>query len=140
MIYTNVILPRHNGKLTHDTPTSAYHVISARAENRADSTGHLSFATLTHFVNDEGHGPAMAIFFTTRAWAGTPRICEPHKCDSLGLFDFDDLPHSIVPYVANALADIQDKLLGRALRTGFSVFGWTNPHAWTGPGGPATPA
>jgi ADP-ribose pyrophosphatase YjhB (NUDIX family) len=84
----------------------------------------LRFAHVTHFVNDQGFGPAFAVFFLARTWAGTPRICEPDKCDELGWFDFDGLPTPIVPYVANALAHIRVGLTTERLHTGFSTFGW----------------
>ncbi|HTJ68167.1 MAG TPA: NUDIX domain-containing protein [Actinospica sp.] len=84
----------------------------------------LRFAHLTHFVNDQGFGPAMALFFTARTWIGTPRICEPDKCQRIGWFSFDDLPQPIVPYVENALTVIRAGLSDDQLSTAFSVFGW----------------
>jgi len=84
----------------------------------------LRFAHMTHFVNDQGFGPAMALFFTARTWIGTPRICEPDKCEQIGWFDFDDLPQPIVPYVANALIAVRTGLNNGRLSTGFSTFGW----------------
>lgn len=84
----------------------------------------LKFAHATHFVNDEGFGPAMALFFTARIWTGVPRICEPDKCQRIGWFGFDDLPTPIVPYVANALAHLREGLATGELRTGFSTFAW----------------
>src|SRR6266700_2919279 len=85
---------------------------------------HLDFATATHFMNNQGFGSALAFFFTARAWSGTPRICEPDKCDEIGWFDFDALPQPIVPYVANALADVRAGLAAGRLEAGFSTFGW----------------
>jgi 8-oxo-dGTP diphosphatase len=86
--------------------------------------GDLSFATLTHFVNDQGFGPAAAVFFTTRTWSGIPEIREPLKCDRIDWFSFDELPAPIVPYVANALHDVRDGLAAGGLKSGFSIFGW----------------
>ena len=87
--------------------------------------GDLSFATMTHFVNDQGFGPAAAVFFTVRVWSGTPEIREPLKCDRIGWFGFDELPAPIVPYVANALDDVHEGLATGALKSAFSIFGWS---------------
>lgn len=86
--------------------------------------GDLAFGTTTHFVNDQGFGPAAAVFFTTRTWSGTPEIREPLKCDRIDWFGFDELPAPIVPYVANALVDVHEGLATAALKSGFSIFGW----------------
>jgi 8-oxo-dGTP diphosphatase len=89
----------------------------------------LKFATATHFVNDEGHGPALAVFFTTTSWSGTPQVMEPDKCDALGWYPLDELPEPIVPYVANALADVRAALRNGGVGCGFSEFGWGSVEA-----------
>jgi ADP-ribose pyrophosphatase YjhB (NUDIX family) len=84
----------------------------------------LQFAHVTHFVNEDGFGAAMALFFIARIWTGVPRICEADKCQRIDWFHFDDLPTPIVPYVANALAHIRAGLATGRLHTGFSTFAW----------------
>ena len=84
----------------------------------------LEFAHLANFENDQGFGPAFAIFFLARAWSGTPRICEPDKCQSINWYTFDELPLNTVPYVANALAAIRTGLTTKQLGTGFSLHGF----------------
>ena len=84
----------------------------------------MQFATVTHFVNDEGHGPAFAMFFTATKWTGEPRVMEPDKCDVLGWFSPDELPDPMVPYVASALHDVRHGRDTGSLGFGFGVFGW----------------
>jgi 8-oxo-dGTP pyrophosphatase MutT (NUDIX family) len=86
--------------------------------------GELTFAHLIHFVNQEGYGPAFAAFFIARAWTGTPRICEPDKCEQLAWHALDDLPQPIVPYVASALGHISAALAATPSEPAFSLHGW----------------
>jgi len=85
----------------------------------------LQYSTLIHFVNDEGYGPAFALFFIARTWRGTPSICEPDKCDELRWCSFDELPEPTVPYVAEALNAVRAGLASGQLHDGFRTFGWT---------------
>jgi 8-oxo-dGTP diphosphatase len=84
----------------------------------------LVFAHLIHFVNQEGFGPAFTAFFIARTWTGTPRICEPDKCDELEWRALDDLPQPIVPYVASSLDHIGTALAAGSAKATFSLHGW----------------
>lgn len=42
-------------------------------------------------------------FFTTRSWAGEPRIVEPDKCADLRWFGLTDLPEPVVPHELEVL-------------------------------------
>lgn len=75
-------------------------------------------------MNDEGFGPALAMFFIASVWNGTPKVMEPDKCDQLDWFHPDELPTPTVPYVANALADVQRGRNCHGLDAAFSTFGW----------------
>ena len=97
----------------------------------------LRFAHAAHFTNDEGHGPALAIFFTTHVWSGIPMIREPDKCEAFDWFDINVLPQPIVPYVAHALTHIQCGIATNSLDTGFSTLGWPETGVI---GAPATAA
>ena len=48
------------------------------------------------------------VFTTTEKWSGEPKIMEPHKCDDMNWFSFDELPKNIIPYVKQALEHIRD--------------------------------
>ncbi|MFF0520714.1 NUDIX domain-containing protein [Actinomadura nitritigenes] len=45
-------------------------------------------------------------FFLTRAWTGTPRNAEPHKCSELGWFPLSRPPAGVDPYNAAGLYGI----------------------------------
>jgi 8-oxo-dGTP diphosphatase len=58
------------------------------------------------------------LFLAAAAWAGEPRIMEPHKCDELRWCRPDALPPNTVPYVRAALAAV-------ARSAPYSEFGWS---------------
>jgi ADP-ribose pyrophosphatase YjhB (NUDIX family) len=43
------------------------------------------------------------LFFTTTKFLGTPRICEPTKCDGLAFFQINALPQPLAGYIGVAL-------------------------------------
>jgi hypothetical protein len=43
------------------------------------------------------------LFFTTDKFLGTPRICEPTKCDGLAFFPMNALPQPLAGYIGVAL-------------------------------------
>lgn len=47
-------------------------------------------------------------FLRAQVWQGEPRIAEPGKCDALGWFPRGALPGGMVPYVAQALAQVAE--------------------------------
>ncbi len=64
------------------------------------------------------------LFFTTDGFFGTPRICEPAKCDGLEFFPIDALPQPLAGYVGVAI----DCLKGIIPRRGFYYGeGWNQP-------------
>jgi 8-oxo-dGTP diphosphatase len=61
------------------------------------------------------------LFFTSETFSGTPRICEPTKCDGLAFFPMNALPRPLAGYIGVAL----DCLNGAALRHGsYYSEGW----------------
>lgn len=69
----------------------------------------LRFAHLMH--RNEGGRPSMDLFFVCEEFDGEPRIGEPDKCDQLRWCVIDQLPSNIVPYIRQALGNIQLKQL-----------------------------
>jgi 8-oxo-dGTP diphosphatase len=43
------------------------------------------------------------LFFTTQKFVGTPRICEPTKCDGLAFFPMNALPRPVAGYIGVAV-------------------------------------
>lgn len=77
------------------------------AREMAEETG-LSVDPLTlqcvgvvHRLSDTNR---VDFFLRAPVWSGTPRICEPDKCDRLDWVEPDALPANTVPYVRAALA------------------------------------
>jgi 8-oxo-dGTP diphosphatase len=57
------------------------------------------------------------LFFVARQWLGEIVNQEPHKCDDLRWFDLDNLPANTIPYIAQALHKIKNKVF-------YSEHGW----------------
>lgn len=57
------------------------------------------------------------VFLKAKKWRGAIKNMEPHKCDDLKWFSFDDLPDNIIVYVKFAIKNIRDKIF-------YSEFGW----------------
>ena len=49
------------------------------------------------------------VFFIAEKWSGDIVNKEPHKCDDLSWFEFDDLPENIIPYIKQAIESIRDE-------------------------------
>ncbi|MFD9961928.1 NUDIX domain-containing protein [Amycolatopsis sp. NPDC058986] len=62
--------------------------------------------------------PRVDIFFTARAWTGTPEIREPNKCTELAWADPHQLPDDTLEFIGPAWEDAQN---GHVLRE----FGFT---------------
>lgn len=50
------------------------------------------------------------IFIQPRKWTGKPKILEANKCDDMQWFPLNNLPHNTIPYVKQALKNIQNKI------------------------------
>lgn len=47
------------------------------------------------------------LFMTCTSWKNEIINNEPHKCDSLAFFSYDNIPENTTPYIVKALSDIQ---------------------------------
>jgi len=58
-------------------------------------------------------------FFVAGKWKNEPKIMEPHKCDDLNWFSFNNLPDNIIPYIKQAINCVKNNVF-------YSEFGWEN--------------
>jgi 8-oxo-dGTP diphosphatase len=79
----------------------------------------LRLALVMHHRNPGGHA-RVGFFFEPGHWAGEPVNREPAKCSGLLWADPDSLPAQTVPYVAAAIARIQEGAI-------FALNGWDSP-------------
>lgn len=57
------------------------------------------------------------VFLKAKKWQGVIKNMEPHKCDDLKWFSFNNLPDNIIVYVKFAIKNIRNKIF-------YSEFGW----------------
>lgn len=69
------------------------------------ATGDWRFVCAMHRRTDR---TIVDLFFTTDKFLGTPRICEPTKCDGLAFFRTAALPHPLAGYIGVALDYLRD--------------------------------
>lgn len=74
----------------------------------------LSIAHVMHVLDGR---ESISFFFRAEKWEGEIVNMEPNKCDDLSWFPLDDLPENTIPYVQEALRNIQKGIL-------YSEFGW----------------
>ena len=72
---------------------------------------------LCHIVHRKAKDERISFFFTTSVWAGEPTNLEPQKCSELSWFPLNNLPENMVPYVRQALENVQRGEL-------YSELGW----------------
>lgn len=72
---------------------------------------------LSHLMHRKSTDERMDLFFTTNKWEKEPRIMEKDKCDDLSWFSKESLPENMIPYVNEALNNLNKDLF-------YSEFGW----------------
>lgn len=66
----------------------------------------LKQAHLMHCMVDGSEW--LNVFFTTEKWTGTPVVKEPHKHGAVEWCAWDNLPQNTIPYVRQALEEIEN--------------------------------
>ena len=58
-------------------------------------------------VNHHYQADHVQLFFTPKAYKGTPTVCEPDECGGLLWANIETLPNNTIPYVKNVIKCIQ---------------------------------
>jgi ADP-ribose pyrophosphatase YjhB (NUDIX family) len=75
----------------------------------------LKFMQVMHRKED---GERMDLFFSIDNWQGEIRNMEPSKCDDLRWFEIDKLPVNIIPWIKQAIENLD--------KNHYSEYGWQN--------------
>ncbi|CAM5656300.1 NUDIX domain-containing protein [Streptomyces avidinii] len=58
----------------------------------------VAAAVTVHHRPPQGAGSRIGVLFEVRRWSGAPRVMEPDRCDGMGWYPLDGLPHPMVAY------------------------------------------
>jgi 8-oxo-dGTP pyrophosphatase MutT (NUDIX family) len=72
---------------------------------------------IAHVMHRKSNDERIDFFLRATRWRGEPVDLEPHKCDELRWCRVDDLPANTIPYVRQAIENVQHDVT-------FSSFGW----------------
>ncbi len=75
----------------------------------------LDVVHLMHCGFDDS--PYFQIYLRANKFSGTPTIMESEKCDDMDWFDLDKLPDNLVPYVRQAIEEVNNGEF-------YSEYGW----------------
>lgn len=70
----------------------------------------VSFAHLSHRVNDVGGRTYYDIYFIVNEYDGIPKIMEPDKCSELKWFKINDIPNDIMDIRKVVLDNYRDNI------------------------------
>ena len=68
----------------------------------------LELMTICH--SNAGGKEYLQFFYQCSDWTGDVTNMEPDKCENIQLFDMDNLPNNIVPYLKSAFDKFNDKI------------------------------
>jgi 8-oxo-dGTP pyrophosphatase MutT (NUDIX family) len=77
----------------------------------------IQVAHIMHRKSTYNNEERVDVFFIAKDWGGEIENKEPHKCDDLSWFDLDFLPENTIPYIKEALHNINKNIP-------YSEFGW----------------
>ena len=90
------------------------------AREEANIVVELSGLHMVHMMHRKSSVDAeerIDVFFKATTWQGEIKNCEPHKCDDLGWFAYNQLPKDTIDHVRFALEQSYQGIF-------FSEFGW----------------
>lgn len=67
----------------------------------------LKVVHIMHRMDKENGSQRVDYFLTAKAWTGTPRNMEPHKCDDLSWFPLASVPENTIDYIQDILCSWQ---------------------------------
>ena len=103
------------GHLNGDEEVKAAAIREAREEVGIRIASHnLQVVGVMHRKSDDER---VDFFLVATSWSGQVTNVEPHKCDQLAWFEFDDLPDNVIPYVRRAFDNYRREKW-------FDSFGW----------------
>lgn len=77
----------------------------------------LEVVHVMHRKSDGVENERIDVFIKAKKYYGEIKNMEPDKCSGLKWFDIDRLPENIIPYIRQAIENIQSRLF-------YSEFGW----------------
>ncbi|NCO11946.1 MAG: NUDIX hydrolase [Candidatus Pacebacteria bacterium CG_4_10_14_3_um_filter_34_15] len=72
---------------------------------------------IMHRRSDFDGSQRVDVFYSVDDFDGEPKNVESHKCDDLSWFDIGQLPENIIPYIRDAISNIQNGIF-------YSEHGW----------------
>lgn len=69
----------------------------------------LKLIHVIHRKSDKYESVRIGFFWSCKKWQGEPHIAEPDKADVFGWFSLNKIPKNTLPYVKQALKEIQKK-------------------------------
>ena len=103
------------GHLDGDEP--ATHAMARETHEETGLVVAPATLQLVHLMHRRAEAERLDLFFAPTAWAGTPAVHEPDKCDELRWCPVGQLPPNVVGYVRTALGRIREGV-------SYSEYGW----------------
>jgi 8-oxo-dGTP diphosphatase len=109
-----------SGHLDGDEPATV--AMAREAKEEAGLIIEPNRLTLVHTVHSRGQNndpddEYLNLYFEPQGYEGTPKICEPDKCDDMNWFDLNELPSNTIPNVVEVIRNIEKSI-------NFSEYGW----------------
>ena len=80
------------------------------AEGEANINLEEKHLNVVHVMHRKSDDERIDFFIQARNWKGIPKIMEPNKCNDMKWFDINDLPNNTIPYIRQAIENIQRRV------------------------------
>ena len=80
------------------------------AEEEANINLEEKHLNVVHVMHRKSDDERIDFFIQARNWKGIPKIMEPNKCNDMKWFDINDLPNNTIPYIRQAIENIQRRV------------------------------